>query len=178
MTRIAVIGTSGAGKTTFARRLGAALDLPVVELDSLFHLPGWNQRPVEEFRSLVAEASCRDAWVIDGNYSAVRDLVWSRAQVVVWLDYPRWRVMTRVIRRTLRRVVTREVLWSGLREPLSNLTRLDPQKSIISWAWTTYTDRRRRYSEMIVDPSWSHIRFYRIGHPSEEASLLERSAFE
>jgi hypothetical protein len=75
------------------------------------------------------------AWVVDGNYSVVRDLVWDRADAVVWLDLPRRLVMRRVILRTLRRAVTREALWNGNREPMTNFSRLDPKVDIIRWTW-------------------------------------------
>jgi adenylate kinase family enzyme len=176
--RIVVIGTSGSGKSTVARRLGERLGLDVVELDSMFHLPGWNQRPEEEFRSLVAEATAGEAWVVDGNYATVRDITWSRADVVVWLDYARWRVMTRVIRRTLKRLVTRELLWGKVREPWANVLSLDPQRSIIAWAWTTYSHRRLRYGRLIEDPAYAHIDFCRVRRPTELEGTLGRLVAE
>ncbi|HVB53196.1 MAG TPA: hypothetical protein VNF24_03265, partial [Candidatus Acidoferrales bacterium] len=80
------------------------------------------------------------AWVIDGNYRNVRDLVWARADTVVWLDLPRRVVMTTVIRRTLHGVRTRRELWNGNRENWRNALSLDPCHSIVVWTWV---DRRR-----------------------------------
>lgn len=170
--RIVVIGTSGSGKSTVARRIGDRLGMPVVELDALHHLPGWEPRPVEEFRGLVAEAIAGHRWVVDGNYTIVRDLVWPRTQTVLWLDYPRRIVMSRVVRRSLRRVVTRQELWHGLYERWGNLLSLEPEKSIIVWAWTTYHDRRRRYLAATEDPAWDHIQFVRLGHPRQADRLI------
>ncbi len=172
MERIVVIGTSGSGKSTLARRIGDRLNLPVIELDALHHLPGWEVRPVDEFRELVDRATVGRRWVVDGNYSATRDIVWARAQVVIWLDYPRWRSMARVIRRTVWRAATREELWHGNREPWSNFVSLDPERSIIAWTWTTHADRRRRYAEMIEDPAWDHLEFRRLTHPSQIGPLM------
>jgi adenylate kinase family enzyme len=39
--RIAVVGTSGAGKTTLSARLASRLDCPHVELDAFQHGPNW-----------------------------------------------------------------------------------------------------------------------------------------
>jgi adenylate kinase family enzyme len=102
------------------------------------------------------------AWVVDGNYSAVRDTVWEHADTVVWLDLPFVTVMSRVVRRTLRRTIGRTELWNGNREPLSNLTSLDPQKSIIMWAATRHGPERRRFAEAMGDPAWSHLAFVRL----------------
>lgn len=170
MLRI-VVGTSGVGKSTAARRIGERLGLDTVELDALFHLPGWEQRPDQEFRALVAEATAGDAWVADGNYAVVRDIVWSRAQVVVWLDYARWRVMSWVVRRTLKRLATRELLWDKVTEPWSNVLSLDPER--FAWAWTTYGDRRRRYASLIEDPAFGHIEFHRVSRPRHLGRIID-----
>ena len=87
ITRVVVIGTSCAGKTRFARSLADVLSCPHVELDALHWLPNWVERPSVEFRALTAQALSQDCWVTDGNYGAVRDLVWSRATTVIWLNY-------------------------------------------------------------------------------------------
>lgn len=176
MDRIVVVGTSGSGKSTLARQIGEQLALPVVELDSFRHMPGWQQRPDDEFIAMVRAAVETELWVVDGNYSIARDVIWSRAQMVIWLDYPRWRVMSRVIRRTIRRVVTREELWNGNREPWSNLWSINPEKSVIAWAWTTHGSRQVSYGDEMTDPSWSHIEFRRIGQPDQVDALLAELA--
>ena len=87
IARVVVIGTSCVGKTTFARSLARVLSFPHVELDALYWQPHWVPRPSEEFRKLVAQELSQGCWVTDGNYSVVRDLVWSRATIVIWLNY-------------------------------------------------------------------------------------------
>ncbi len=87
LRRIVVVGTSGSGKTTMAARLAEGLGLPHVELDAIHWGPGWTPLAVEEFRERTAEALAGEAWSTDGNYSGVRDIVWSRADTLVWLDY-------------------------------------------------------------------------------------------
>jgi adenylate kinase family enzyme len=115
--KIAVIGTSGSGKTTVARELARRLGVPHVELDALFHGPNWVETPPEEFRRRVAAATAGDGWVVDGNYdSSLGDLVLGRADTVVWLDLPLRVSLARVTRRTIGRIRTDEELWSGNRE--------------------------------------------------------------
>ena len=114
--RIVVIGTTGSGKTTLARRLSQLLDIPHVELDALNWEPDWVQAPTEVFRQRTEEALRGEAWLVDGNYSAVRDIVWPRAGTLVWLDYGFLVTLRQLLGRTLRRISTREELWSGNRE--------------------------------------------------------------
>jgi adenylate kinase family enzyme len=176
MQRISVVGNSGSGKTTAARQLAALLDVPHVELDAIFHQPGWQELPTEEFRDRIARRTQEPAWVIDGNYNAVRDLVWSRADTVVWLDLPRRRVMWRVVRRTLARLVLRRELWNGNREPLSNAWSLNPQRSIIAWAWTQHESYRQRYGDAMSEDANAHMRFIRITDEADLTALFDEAA--
>ncbi len=162
MHRVAVIGNSGAGKSILAARLARRLGVPHVELDAIFHLPGWQELPEDEFRQAVTAATASGGWVADGNYSAVRDLIWSRADTVVWLDLPRRLVMRRILWRTLSRTVTRQRLWNGNRERLRNLASINPERSIILWSWTNHAAYRRRYAAARTDPRWSHLRFVQL----------------
>ena len=112
--RIVVVGTSGAGKITLARTIAARLALPHIELDAINWQAGWRdltRHDPAEFVRRVTEAIQADRWVVDGNYGPVRDIVWTRATHLVWLDYPRPVIMARVIRRSLlsaHRVVGRQ----------------------------------------------------------------------
>ena len=83
-----------------------------------------------------------ERWVIDGNYSKVRDLVLSRADTVAFLDLPRWRVMSQLVPRTLRRIIIRQTLWNGNQERWANLLSLDPNDNLLLWSWTRYASRR------------------------------------
>jgi adenylate kinase family enzyme len=171
--RVSVVGNSGSGKTTVAAQIASRLGAPHLELDSIFHQPGWQPLPLNEFRARVADFVAGPAWVVDGNYSDVRDLVWQRADTVVWLDPPRYRVMRRVIWRTLRRVISRAELWNGNREPWTNLFRADPTESIIAWAWTRHRVYQDRYAAAQADPANAHLRFVRLRTRADTAALLE-----
>lgn len=153
--RVNVVGTSGSGKTTYARMLAAHLSVPHFELDALHWLPDWQERPREEFRDLVSCTLTPDAWVIDGNYSKVRDVVWLRANTVIWLDYPISVIMRRLIVRTFRRSVMRQELWNGNRESLR--TALFSRDSILLWALQSYRRRRREYPELFAQAAYLHV---------------------
>ena len=165
MQRVSVVGTSGSGKSTLARELARRLGASWLELDSVYHQVGWTPLDTAEFRARVAAVAAGERWVIDGGYSAVRDLVWARADTVVWLDLPRRTVMRRITCRTLRRVAGRVELWNGNRERWRNLFTWDKNESIIAWAWQTYGSRRERYAALLTDPANAHLTFVRLTSP-------------
>jgi adenylate kinase family enzyme len=173
---VVIVGNSGSGKTTLGRALAARLAAPFLELDSIHHQPGWRPLPVDEFRRRVSAFTNGPTWVVDGNYRAVRDLVWARADTVVWFDLPRRTVMRQVVGRTLRRVVSRVELWNGNREPLTGMFRLDPERSIIRWAWVRHSMYRERYAAAARDPALAHLTFVRIGGRADAARLLANAA--
>jgi len=153
---------SGSGKSTLARRLAAALDLDHIELDALYHGPGWQPAAPDVFAGAVAERLRGERWVVDGNYSAVRPVVWAAAHTVVWLDLPRRVVVPALVARTLRRGLRREVLWNGnVERPLQ---LLDPRRehNLLLWALHSYAVHQERYEELMVDPRWRHLRVVRL----------------
>ena len=170
--RIVVVGTSGSGKTTLARALAAKLGVPHVETDALHWGENWTPVPFETFSERIEKALAGEAWVIDGNYSRTRPYVWSRATTLVWLDYSLPVIMSRLIRRTTRRVITREELWSGNRENLK--TTLFTKDSILWWALTTYQRRRREYPELLAQPEYAHLEVFHFKSPRAAGRWLSQ----
>ncbi len=170
--RIVVIGTTGSGKTTLARQLAERLGVPHVELDTLHWEPNWTMAPLETFRERVAQALQGEAWVVDGNYSKVRDIVWSRADMIIWLDYPFRVILARLIRRTLRRLITREELWNGNRERWRE--QFFSRESLFLWMLRTYRRRRREYPELLQQPEYAHLSVVRLRSPREAERWLSR----
>ena len=139
--RISVVGLSGSGKSSVARRAADLLDVTYVELDALhWNLPDWQMPPLDEFRARVDAATRRGGWVVDGNYGKVRDIVWTRADTVVWLDLPLLTTIWRITARTIRRMRRRKMLWGGNRERVSSA--LFGRDSL--WLYNIRTFRRRR----------------------------------
>ncbi len=157
--RVSVVGVSGSGKSTVARALAARLGSPHIELDAIFHQPGWVGLDDNEFSRRVDAATRGDSWVVDGNYGRIQQIVWARADTVVFLDLPRWQVMTQLLVRTLHRGVTGAELWNGNREHLRNLIRPDPEQNILLWSWTHHAINQLRYRSAALDPRWSHLTF-------------------
>jgi adenylate kinase family enzyme len=169
--RIAVVGTTGSGKTRLACQISARLTIPRIELDALHWEPNWKQAPTDVFRERVNVALHGDAWVIDGNYSQARDIIWSRAQSIVWLDYPLPLVLARLIRRSIRRIVTRELLWNGNREDWGALFG---RESLILWAISSRPKQRRDYPLLMKRPEYSHLSLTRLRLPRETDEWLAR----
>lgn len=160
MRRILVVGLTGSGKTTLARALADLLDLRHVELDALHWEPNWVQAETEVFRERVRAATEGDGWVVCGNYfSKLGDLLWTRADTVLWLDIPLPLVLARIVRRTVRRSLRKVELWSGNVERLSGLWS---KGSLLAWAVTSRKRIRRRYQRAPLDTRWAHIRFIRF----------------
>jgi adenylate kinase family enzyme len=170
MQRISVVGNSGSGKTTVAKAIAAELSLPYLELDGVFHQPNWRPLDTEEFRRIVSEFTVAEGWVVDGGYSAVSDIVWGRADTVIWVDPPRHRLMRQLVPRTLRRMATGTELWNGNRERWRYLLRRE--ESVLLFAWTNHRRLRARYESAQADPENAHLTFVRLRTPDETAALL------
>jgi adenylate kinase family enzyme len=171
--RVSVVGTSCSGKTTLATRLAKALNSTYVELDALHWEPDWVEAPDPVFRARVDQALPADgSWVVDGNYSMVRDLVWGRATAVVWLDYPFATVLWRALVRTTSRVITKQKLYSGNVESLrqSFLSR----DSILLWVIQTHSPNVRKYETLSRDPRYESLHFERCRRPTDAEALARR----
>jgi len=172
--RIVVVGTSGAGKTTLARRIAALLELRYIELDAINWQSGWRdltQHDPEEFVRRVSEAIEAEAWVVDGNYGPVRERVWQCATHLVWLDYERPVIMARVISRSLIRAILRTELWAGNRERWRHMLR---PSHPIRWAWSTWDRRRRETAELLAQRECAHLVVLRLRRPREVESAVNR----
>lgn len=172
MQRIIVIGSSCSGKTTLARKLAAKLDMQHIELDQLFWLPAWKQRPADEFRASVREAVATERWVSCGNFTEVRDVLWNRATHAVWINYSFPLVFSRALRRTVRRCFIKEELFNGNYESFrqSFLSR----DSILWWVLTTFRRRRRQYRQLFDDRVHPELSLIELRHPRDAERLIEK----
>lgn len=173
LERIAIVGKSGAGKTTLATQLASRLSLHNIELDAINWQPNWVPLPNDEMRERVSE-SIRDTdnWVLDGNYKAVRDIVWTRADTLIWLDYPLWLALWRVFWRTMGRIFKQKELWNGNRESLGNHLTLDSENLFL---WTIRMHKRQRidFPIFLQQPEYSHLKVLRFRSPRETDSWLQ-----
>ncbi len=168
MNRVLVCGITGSGKSTFARALADRAHLPYHELDAMYHGPDW--QPIPTFEADVGALVTEPQWVFDSHgYAQVRDVMWSRADAVVWLDYRRRVVMRRVLSRSTRRAISGEPIFNGNVETFR--AWLDPEHPV-QWAWTQYGNRRADMHERFASSSYSHVRKFRFDSPGKASRWL------
>ena len=168
--RVAVVGATGSGKTVLARAMAEALDLAYVELDALYWGSGWQGAERDVFRQRAEAALVCGAWVVDGNYSTLRDLVWGQAQALVWLDYALPLVLWRLLKRTLGRTLHRELLWGNNRETWRGAF-FSPH-SLFLYALSSHKRFRRNFPVALAQPEYAHLTIVRLHTPREAEELL------
>jgi len=172
--RIVVIGVTSSGKSTLAEKVAKRFNLTFIELDALHWEPGWTEAPLDVFRSRIEGAMQSGKWIIAGNYQIARDLVWPRAEAVIWLDYPFLLVLKQLTRRTFARWWTQDLLWGTNRESIWDHLRLWSKESLFHWLFKTYWRRKREYPELLALPEHRHLKLIRFRHPRETDEWLTK----
>ena len=165
--RIVIVGSSGSGKTHLGRALAARLRREHFELDQVAWGEDWKRRP--DFRERVEALVARDEWVIEGNYKSMRDLVWSRATAVVWLNYSILVALRRASLRSLRRIIRGEKLWGGNRETFRRAF-LSTEGPII-WILQSHHRRRREYRQLFRS-DYKHLAVFEARHPRDVEAIF------
>lgn len=171
--RIVIIGTTSSGKSTLAESLAKILHADYIDLDALHWEPNWQEAPLEVFRARVASATQAQDWVVAGNYHVVRDLIWPRAEAVIWLDYSLPRIFWQLTRRTFTRWWTQELLWGTNREALWTHFKLWSPESLYHWLIKTYWRRRREYPLLLASPEYQHLHLPHFQQPRQTNQWLE-----
>jgi hypothetical protein len=164
--RIAVIGCSGSGKSTLAALLAKKLALPFVPTDAAFWAADWRPIQMESLRDWLDEQTSAPAWVTDGNFDPLRDILWARADLVVWLDLP--------LATTLWRVASRNIVWWWNGTPVWGGKRMTPSNI---WNGTrhaakSHDTKHRTYPKMLaaLPPS---VTVVRIQSPQQLSAWLD-----
>lgn len=157
-SRILVYGVTGSGKSVLAERISAAVKVPWYSVDDLTWEPGWVQLPVEDQRIRISAICAQERWVLDSAYGQWLDIPLARAEMIVGLDYPRWLSMARLIRRTVRRVIERDLVCNGNRESLRLFLS---RESIIVWHFRSFKRKQRRMREWRADPDLPPVLLFR-----------------
>lgn len=168
-----IVGSSGSGKTTLARGISQALGSPHIELDAIRHGPNWTETPDDIFREKVGDATQEDIWVVDGNYSIARDVLWPKATTLIYLDYSVGVIMRRLIARTLRRNIKREVLWNGNKENILDNFKIFSNESVIAYALKNHWRRRRDFTRLFEHPDYAHVQKLRFRTPRATEEWLK-----
>lgn len=168
--KIVIVGSTGSGKSTFAKRLSEIKKIKHYEIDSLFWRPDWVKTPNDEFRRLMDEVTANQSWIVDGNYKVIQDLTIGRADTVIWLDYSFTRTLKQLTNRTVRRLIDKTPLWHNNRESL----RLTFSKDSIILYMVTQFKRKRRWCEsLMASEELKHIEWHQIKNRKQENDFWE-----
>lgn len=167
--RIAIIGAVGSGKTTLAGALAERLCIRHIELDSLSYERDWQEVDAESFLRATSQLASESEWIVDGNHENVRDLLWLRADAVIWLDYSFATTLRRLLCRTIRRLWSRSVLSGGNRE---RFRRLAGPNSVVLWAIRSYHRRRRSFELLLQQSRYRHLHVIRLTQPTRLPELV------
>jgi adenylate kinase family enzyme len=174
VSRILVYGVTGSGKTTLAARISAVTGLPWHSVDDLTWEPGWVQVPLAEQRRRISQICRAEEWILDSAYSQWLDIPLPRVQLIVALDYPRWRSLVRLLRRTAARLVDGTTICNGNRETLRNTFARD---SLFVWQWESFPRKRQRIRAWEADPTGPAVlRFRRPRQTDPWLRELQRSS--
>jgi adenylate kinase family enzyme len=142
MRRVLVIGSGGAGKSTFAARLAQRTGLPLVHLDAQYWQPGWVEPAPEVWTDTLARLISGERWIMDGNYGGSLERRLAASDTVIFLDMPRWLCLWRVVLRRLRfHGRTRQDMTPGCPERLS--------WAFVAWILSYPRQRRPRILEQL-----------------------------
>lgn len=162
--RVAVIGATGSGKTTLAQEIARRIGAPHIELDAVKYEQGWVEVSDEVFRSKVAASVGMERWVMDGNYANVQDLIWLRAELLVWIDFRLSITLWRLLRRTFSRLLAKEEFANGNREQLG---RVFSSQSVLIWAIRSHRRRWQLFEKLLKHPRYAHLQVVRLRSPSD-----------
>ncbi|SNY58836.1 AAA family ATPase [Enterobacter sp. CC120223-11] len=173
--RINVVGTSGVGKSTLARRLAGRLAVPYIEMDRLYWRENWQGTTDDElFARLADTLSATESWVLDGNYNRTRPVKWRNVQTIVWVDCGFWRTLRQAISRAFSRAWTRQELWPGTGNRESFRRSFFSRESIILWTLKTWHKNRRRYLADMHDPQFAGLTFVRLRTRVETEAFIAK----
>ncbi len=176
MDKVVIIGPSGSGKTTLAFNLAARIGAPAIDLDDIYWKKNWIRSEDDEFRAATAAAiDGKTSWVVAGNYAQVKDVLWAKADTLIWLDYSLPRTFNQLARRSIARIWDKESICNGNTETLAKTLSND---GVLYWLLRTYYPKRRENLETFAHPErLPNIRnFVRLRGPAETQEFLNSPA--
>jgi adenylate kinase family enzyme len=168
--RIIVVGTTCTGKTTLARSLARLFDRPHVEFDALFWNANWQFAPNSVVAERLRDSTSGPVWILDGNCLEFKDIVWDHIDTLIWLDYSLPIILWRAVTRTIKRCLTRELLW-GKNVESWRRSFMSPDSPLV-WALKSWHLRRRDYNRILRSPATRHLEIHRFRSTKETADWL------
>jgi len=174
--KINIVGITASGKSTFGRELAEAIEVPFIEMDSLFWGPNWREPPDTEFFENLEAALLPSAWVLDGNYSRTTHIKWKDVDTVIWLDYSFPKTFYRSVSRAIKRAYFKTELWPNTGN-YETFSKLFSKESIVWWCIKSYSKIRKRYLKIMSDPEYAHIQFVHLKSPQQAEEYIQSMKF-
>jgi len=159
LSRILIIGSSCSGKSTLGDRLSQKTAIEHIEIDDLYWKPGWQHVSDSELRTEIQEVSAKESWIISGNYSQVREILWPRATDLIWLNLSFPLVLSRAVSRTVRRLISRKLVCNGNTESLGSLLSYE---GIPFWVIRTHRKYQSSYRELIESQTFPNLQVHEL----------------
>lgn len=172
MKKVIVIGTTGSGKSTFARKLAVKINASYISLDLLFWKANWQATEDDEFFPKIREAISADTWIVDGNYFRTQEITWAQADTIIWIDLPFWLTFYQCFTRGLDRALSKQELWPGTGN-VESFSRMLSKDSILLWLIKTYKRNKIRYEQKEREAKAMGLSFYRLRSRSEMSCFLD-----
>jgi len=166
MKKVLVIGSSGAGKSTFSRRLSEKTGLPLIHLDRLFWKPGWIETDKEEWKEILAKTLTGDSWIIDGQFGGTLEMRLEKCDTVIFLDLPRALCVYRI----LKRVITYQ---KGKRPDMADGCDEKFDWQFLKWVWN-FPEKSRPKIEERLQKHQDSITVFRLKSRKEVDRFLSR----
>ncbi|MBJ7449456.1 MAG: AAA family ATPase [Parachlamydiales bacterium] len=167
--RVLIVGTSASGKTTLGRKLSKKLDIPYTDLDDLFWLDNWVERDRQDFLSRAQIITNQRSWIMTGNYSRIIKDIYSKLDLLIWLDYPLYIMLWRGLKRSLQRAIFKTPCCNNNQE---SFLRLFSSKSIIWWILTSHKRRTKTYQKLLETNPFHNMRIVRLKSQKETDEWL------
>jgi adenylate kinase family enzyme len=157
--KVALFGPPASGKTTIARKLSSSLGIPHTNLDEILFTDA-GALPFNEFHTAAERITRKDSWVVEGNYSKLADVVWHRADVLVWLDLPLRLVVRRIVFRSLRQLAGLDT--SAQAQRLTWKRAFFERRSLLRTAIRKYRHNRPRYARQVAETAALGVHVVRL----------------
>lgn len=166
MKKVLVIGSSGAGKSTFSRVLSEKTGLPLIHLDRLFWKPNWVETDKSEWKEILADALAGDSWIIDGQFGGTLEMRLEKCDTVIFLDLPRALCVYRILKRVV-------IYKKGKRPDMADGCDEKFDWQFLKWVWNFPEKSRPKIKERLARHQNS-ITIFRLKSTTEVKDFLSR----